>query len=351
MVLDLARAQRAEGHRVCVVSLSDTRGAMASAFGRVVDTLQAVPKREGGTDLGLPLRLARWFRAHRIQVVHTHNELPLIYGGPAGKLARLPVIHTKHGIVSVRRRAHWLRRAAATTADVFVAVSAATADVARANHECHASKLRVVVNGTDLSRFPAPRDAREAVRRELEIPPDARVLITIGRLVKEKNHALLLRAVAPLLRHDRRLVLVGDGLLGHELRSLAASLEGGKYVHFTGARQDIPALLAAADAYALSSDSEGLPIGLLEAWAAGLPVVSTAVGGIPAALKSEDTGILVPAGNAEALRRAIERVLEPDDAEGSVKAMATRGRANALEIYSAEKMANAYFDFYRMFVN
>lgn len=343
VVLDLARMQRAAGHRVDVVTLSNTDGALASEFRRVVSTLESVPKRANGIDLALPLRLARWFRAHGTQVVHTHNELPLIYGAPAGKLARAVVVHSKHGIVPVTRRAHWLRRGAAGAADLFVAVSDATADTARANRECAPDKLRVVINGTDLSRFPAPEGARAATRRELGIPTEARVLITIGRLVKEKNHALLVRAVAPLLRHDRRLILVGDGPLRDDLRARVQGLENGRYVHLTGARQDVPALLAAADAFVLSSDSEGLPIGLLEAWAAGLPVVSTAVGGIPGAVRSEETGLLVPPGDERALTEALRRVLDGDE---SVGRMAESGRAHALDTYSAEHMTNSYFSLY-----
>jgi glycosyltransferase involved in cell wall biosynthesis len=343
VVLDLAKVQRAAGHRVAVVTLSNLDGALAGELRRVVDTLDAVPKRAQGVDLALPLRLARWFRGHGTQVVHTHNELPLIYGAPGGKLARAVVVHSKHGIVPVSRRAHWLRRAVAGAADLFVAVSAATADTARANRECAPEKLRVVINGTDLSRFPAPAGARAAIRGELGIPADARVLITIGRLVKEKNHALLLRAVAPLLREDRRLIVVGDGPLRDDLRARVQGLENGRYVHLTGARQDVPALLAGADAFVFSSDSEGLPIGLLEAWAAGLPVVSTAVGGIPAAVQPGETGLLVPPGDEGALTTTLRRVFEGDEA---LRGIAERGRAHALATYSAEQMANAYFSLY-----
>jgi glycosyltransferase involved in cell wall biosynthesis len=343
VVLDLAKVQRAAGHRVAVVTLSNPDGALAGELRRVVTRLESVPKRARGTDPTLPLRLARWFRAHGIDVVHTHNELPLIYGAPAGKLARAVVVHSKHGIVPVSRGAHWLRRAAASAADLFVAVSAATADTARANRECAPEKLRVVINGTDLSRFPAPEGTRATIRRELGIPADARVLITIGRLVKEKNHALLLRAVALLLRDDRRLILVGDGPLRDELRARVEGLENGRYVHLTGARHDVPALLAGADAFVLSSDSEGLPIGLLEAWAAGLPVVSTAVGGIPAAVRPDDTGLLVPPGDEGGLTTALRRVFEGDEA---LRRMAERGRAHALDTYSAEHMADAYFSLY-----
>ena len=126
VVLDLAKVQRAAGHRVAVLTLSNTRGALADDFRRIVDVLESVRKRNG-IDLSLPLRLARWFRVHGTQIVHTHNELPLIYGAPAGRLARAVVVHSKHGIVPVTRGAHWLRRAAASTTDVFVAVSDATA--------------------------------------------------------------------------------------------------------------------------------------------------------------------------------------------------------------------------------
>jgi glycosyltransferase involved in cell wall biosynthesis len=243
----------------------------------------------------------------------------------------------------VTRGAHWLRRAAAGAADAFVAVSAATADTARAQRECAAGKLRVIINGTNLSRFPAPAGARETIRQELGIPLGARVVITVGRLVKEKNHALLLRAAGPFLRDDRRLILVGDGVLRDDLRTQVRQLEGGRYVHMTGARHDVPALLAAADAYALSSDSEGLPIGLIEAWAAGLPVISTSVGGIAVAVTNAETGLLVPPGDEAALGAALRRAFEGD---ASLEPMARRGRAHALATYSAEGMADAYFSLY-----
>jgi len=116
-----------------------------------------------------------------------------------------------------------------------------------------------------------------------------------------------------------------------------------RFVHLPGARQDIPAVLASADAFVLSSDSEGLPIGLLEAWASALPVVSTSVGGIPAAVRSGETGLLVPPGDERALSSALERVL---DADPALADMGERGRTHALETYSAAQMAKAYVALY-----
>lgn len=341
-MLDLARVQRREGHRVRVLTLGNVDGKMAPEF-RSVAPLDAVPKRAHGIDPVLPFRLARWFREHHVDVVHTHNELPLIYGAPGGRLARKAVVHSKHGIVPVSRGAHALRRAAARATDVFVAVSQATADVARELHECAPDKLRVVINGTNLRRFPGPPAARATIRAALGIPNDARVLVTVGRLVREKNHVHLLRSAAPLLGDKRRLVLVGDGALRAEIEAEIAKLGLAPVVHLTGGRSDVPELLAAADGWVLSSDSEGLPIGLLEAWAAGLPVVATAVGGIPAALEAEKTGILVPAGDEVALRGALERLFAGG---ADIDRLAAAGRAHVQATYSAEQMASAYESLY-----
>lgn len=346
VVLDLARAQVEAGHAVHVVVLKDADGALAEDFRRTTKTLDVVPKW-GGTDPTLPLRLSRWFRAHAIDVVHTHNELPLIYGAPGGKLARAVVVHSKHGVVAVNARAHLLRKAAARAVDAFVAVSEATAKTALDGGECSSRQLRVVVNGTDLSRFPAPPSARAEVRRALGIPEDAEVVVTVGRLVKEKNQALLLRAVAPLLGESRRLVLVGDGVLRAELEAQARALPNGRFVVFAGARKDVPAVLAASDVFALSSDTEGLPIGLLEAWAAGLPVVSTAVGGIPDVVREGETGWLVPPGDEAALRAAIARALEGGAAVAHV---AEAARSHVLAAYSSGAMAEAYEALYRSFM-
>src|SRR5262249_18513032 len=160
---------------------------------------------------------------------------------------------------------------------------------------------------------------------------------------KEKNHALLLRAAAPLLAHDRRLVIVGDGPMRDDVRKLVDALPTRDFVHLTGGRRDVPALLAAADAWGLSSDTEGLPIALVEAWAAGLPVIATAVGGIPDTVEPEVTGILVPKGDEAALAAAIARAFDPGDA---LRAMAERGREHVVTTYSAEEMARAYSALY-----
>ncbi len=342
VVLDLAAAQRKAGHEVSVAVLNDGKGPLAEAFRAAAGELVAFPKRGAGVDASLVGRLARWLRSRRVQVVHTHNNLPLIYGAPAGKLAGAIVVHSKHGEHLATGRRLWLRRLAATAADAYVAVSPTTAAVAREHRECPEAKLTVIANGTDLSRFPAPAEAAAAARASIGVGPEARLIGTVGRMVPEKNHALFLRALAPLLGPSLKLVLVGDGQLRSELEAQRSALANQEHVIFSGMRRDVPDLLAAFDVFVLSSATEGLPVVLLEAMASKLPVVSTAVGGIPDVVP-EGAGVLVPPHDEAALRGAVEALL--DDA-ARARAMGERARAEALETMSVERMAEAYAALY-----
>ncbi|HEU4534954.1 MAG TPA: glycosyltransferase [Polyangiaceae bacterium] len=342
VVIDLAAAQRKAGHQVCVAVLNDGQGPLAEAFREAAGELVTFPKRGPGVDPSLVGRLARWLRARRVQVVHTHNNLPLIYGAPAGKLAGAVVVHSKHGEHLASGRRLWLRRLAAAAADAYVAVSPTTAAVAREHRECPAGKLTVIANGTDLSRFPAPAEAAAAARASLGVGPDVRLVGTVGRMVPEKNHALFLRALAPLLGPSLKLVLVGDGPLRADLEAQKAGLANAEHVVFPGMRSDVPDLLAALDVFVLSSSTEGLPVVLLEAMASRLPVVSTAVGGIPDVVP-DGAGVLVPPHDDAALRGAVEAMLG-DPARS--RAMGERARDVALETMSVERMADAYGGLY-----
>ena len=170
-------------------------------------------------------------------------------------------------------------------------------------------KLTVVENGVDMTRFGPDDQARSALRHELGIGADARLIGTVGRQEQVKNPELLMRAVAPLLGPDVHLVLAGDGSLAGRLSALSATLPNTESIHLLGRRDDMPRLLSALDIFALSSEAEGLPLVILEAMATGLPVISTAVGGIPALVQDARTGILVPTGDEQALRVAVGSLL------------------------------------------
>ena len=190
---------------------------------------------------------------------------------------------------------------------------------------------------------PSP-EARAAARAELGLPAGAFVVGTVGRLVREKNQAALVRAMAPLLSATRRLVIVGDGEERAAVeRAVAALGDKSPFVALLGARSDTPRIYAALDVFALSSDSEGLPLVIVEAMASALPVVSTAVGGIPAVVVEGVTGALVPAGDVNALSARLAQ-LAASPTLGVT--WGTEGRRRALARYSAERMVNDYFAVY-----
>lgn len=341
VALDLAIGQRARGHAVAVLSLAPPPdGPMAEEFAAAGVAVGRVPKRPG-VDPTLVPRLYVELRRLRAEVVHTHNPLPLIYGAPAARLARAAAIHTKHGVNPGGRGQRLLRRAAAALAHAFVAVSDTTAAQARAQRDAPLARLHTIPNGIRLDRYAPDPEARAAARVELGLG-DAWVVGTVGRFDGYKNQALLVRAMAPLLSSRVRLVIVGDGEGRPDVEAAVAALPEPRWVVMTGRRMDVPRLVHAFDVFALSSKSEGLPLVVPEAMAAGLPIVTTAVGGLPGVVDEGETGLLVPVDEA-ALAAALAR-LEGD--RERARAMGARAREVALARYSADRMVEAYLELY-----
>ncbi|AUX21589.1 glycogen synthase [Sorangium cellulosum] len=345
VVVDLATLQRAAGHDVVVIAISDDPdGPRAEQLRRRGVEVQLLPKRRG-FDVSITARLVSRFAAWGTSLVHVHNLQPLLYAAPAGWLHRAPVIHTRHGVVDDPRARPWLRHAAAAFVDAHVAVSRPTAEVMLSEGQVTPPKLHVVTNGVDLSRFAPDPVARARVRAELGISQQAWVVGTVGRLAPVKDHALLLRAAARALPGDGRLLLVGDGPERAPLVALARELGLSERALFLGERHGVPRILAALDAFALSSLSEGLPLAVLEAMAAGLPVVATAVGGVPTAVTDGLTGFLVPSGDTEALEA---RLTHLRDDPALATRMGRNGRKVALQRYSAARMVERYMDLYTL---
>lgn len=274
------------------------------------------------------VRLARLLRAERYDMVHTHAPLP---AAVARLLAprRTAFVHTEHNLWARYRPLTRLANALTWRRNRHVfAVSDSVADsVGRTG-----PTVEVVVQGIDLARFSPGPHARARARRMLGIADDAVVVGTVGNLVAKKDHSTLVRAARELDRDfissGRRahveLVIVGSGPLAGEIRAEAAT--AGVAVHLLGMRSDVPDLLPGFDVFCLSSRFEGLPIAMLEAMASGVPVVASAVGGVPEVLTHGDDGLLVAAGDPAALAAAIGKVI--DDA-GLAAALGAAGRRRA----------------------
>lgn len=344
VALSLAQMQRQAGHRVLALSLaSEPEGPLAAAFRECGVTTGSVPKHGPSVDPSLPVRLAKQLLRHGVEVVHTHNPHALIYGAPAAALVDAVTVHTKHGINPDGERRRWLRRTASRFADAYVAVTENLARVALEHQECAPTRLHVIPNGIELSQFSPRPEARARIREELGIPASAWVAGTVGRLSPEKNQSLLLRAAMPMLDPRRHLVLVGDGPERAALQAQAAEGLQGELIHFTGARDDVADLLAAFDVFVLTSSSEGLPLVALEAMAAELPVLSTAVGGLPDVIDDRVTGYLVPAGDSAALTRELAWL---STRPAQAQLVARCGRKTVLERHSLQEMAASYAALY-----
>jgi len=339
VALELATWQRRHGQRVVAISLAEgPEGSLAESFrAHGVETFTVA--KSAGVDASLPFRIAKLLSRLNVDVVHTHNPHALIYGGSAASIARVASVHTKHGMNPDLPRRLWLRRRVSSLVDAFVAVTPALARVAVEEREASAARLHVIPNGIDVKRFVPSDEARRSVRAELGISPSAWVVGTVGRLAPEKNYPLLVRAMTPLLDERRQLVIVGDGPERGTLGEVVKASYRAEYCHLVGGKKDPERWLAAFDVFALSSSTEGLPLVLLEAMSAGVPVVSTAVGGIPDLIERGVTGLLVPAGDERELCRSLLFLANYPTAALRMGAL---GREVVNTNYSLTQMAERY---------
>ena len=266
-----------------------------------------------GNDLRLPLRLARLFRRTRTDVVHTRNAEAFFYGVLAAKLAGVRrVVHSEHGRVlpDTRRRMAAQRLLLRFTDAAFAVSEQLRRDLVSHLGVCE-GRFEVIYNGVDVARV--ARADRASARRALGAAADELVVGSVGRLVPVKNYGLLVRAfarVAGATARPMRLVLIGDG---PERASLAAAAEAHGVAARTallGHREDVAELLVGLDAFVLPSVSEGMSNTLLEAMAAGVPVVASDVGGNREIVADGRSGLLFASGDEAQLAAHLRGLLE-----------------------------------------
>ena len=346
-LLTIVDGLRARGHEVMIVSLASLgpMGLEARQLGIATESLEM---RRGVPDPRGLVRLARLVRAWRPDVLHSHMVHANLMARAVRLMAPVPaLVSTIHNVYDGGRLRMAAYRLTNGLVDQMTIVSQAAADRFIAERIIPKELLRVFPNAVDTDRFRSvPPGTRESVRGSLGIEGQF-AWLAVGRFEVAKDYPNMLHAFARVHeRHPEALLLVvGRGSLQPEAEDLTRALGLAGSVQFLGVRRDIPEVMSAADGYVMSSAWEGMPIVLLEAAAAGLPIVATQVGGNPEVVRDEESGFLVPPRDPEALGEAMLRLMGLSDAER--RALGDRGSEYIRTHYGLSRALERWEELYR----
>lgn len=344
MLLHLAEEMRRRGHSVLHVGPEHGAGWLSGQF-RELGFESATFSHRLPVDPACVRGLTRLFRARGIGVVHSHEFAMAVYGAAAARRVNAAHVITMHGGRYYAER--WRRRAAlrwaARRSNALVAVSRATGADLSKTLGLDAKDVTVVPNG-----IPFRSGSRARLRGELGVADDGLLIVAIGNLYPVKGHSVLLRALAELPRDASaapwHLAIAGRGGEESALRTLARETGLEQQIHLLGFRSDVPDILAAADIFVMPSLSEGLPLALVEAMAASLPVIASDVGGIPEVAVPDREALLIAPGDAHALAAALARLLDDRALRAS---LGTAAHGRAIRDFSIDRMGDAYERLYR----
>lgn len=343
LAVHLARSLDPEQFEVTVVSMF---GPTDSDLGEML-SLHSIPleylDKRPGFDGSMVPKLHGVFRRFSPDIAHSHLRvlqyaLPAFVGsGVTGK------VHTFHSIAQreAKRPGRQVQRLAFKSGVTPVAISD---EVARTVQDIYKISPITIPNGIPVADYQEDSAAGTNLRQSLGLSANDFVFVCVANLSQAKNHALLLSALKEVVASSTQritLLLVGDGPLRPVLTSAASEL--GSAVRFLGHRTDVPAVLAAANAFVLASDYEGNPLSVMEAMAAGRPVVATAVGGIPELITDGVDGLLVQPGSTRGLATGMLKLASNRELMSALGAAASE---TALARFSIEAMAKSYGDLY-----
>lgn len=343
--------QTRDRYQHAVVCLADA-GAMRDEIADSSVPCVVIGKRPG-KDWRAYVKLWRTLRDLRPDLVQTCN-LGALDATVVAKLAGARrVVHAEHGRdvsdpLGRNRKYRRMRRWLQPCITRFVAVSDDLASWLRDDVRIRRDKIACIVNGIDCERYARSADAGRRLLADIA-PPGALVIGTVGRLDAVKDQAGLIEAFAQLCANagdaarDWRLVIVGEGAERARLEAQIAQVDMIDRIHLLGNRDDVPVLLGEFDVFVLSSIAEGIPLTVLEAMAAGLPVVATRVGGVGEVVVDGETGVLVPPSTPEALAHALGALAR--DA-GLRQRLGAAGHARAETRFGMRAMVAAYASLY-----
>jgi glycosyltransferase involved in cell wall biosynthesis len=295
----------------------------------------ALPRLQGRSAAHGILEFYRLLRTERPAVFHAHMNWPFACARALAlaALARIPAVTATLQVFprTLEPARRYKQQIAWSGVDRFLAVSDHVADGLTRVFGIASLKVRVVRNGIVIATYQCP--AKASLRASLLKGPQRGLVLTVGRLHEQKGHRYLLEAATKV--PNATFVFAGDGPLREDLEAQARTLNLGDRVVFLGHRDDVAELLAACDIFVLPSLFEGYPLSVMEAAAAGKPIVATNVGGTDEAIQSGENGLLVPSADPDALAQAINDLLrDPIRAEQ----LATSAKLRAQTEFSADTM-------------
>jgi glycosyltransferase involved in cell wall biosynthesis len=343
-ILHLGRALVAHGYEVRLVSMVplEEMGLQALASGLPVSSLD-MPR--GRADLRGFRRLMKLLRSWKPHVLTSFMYHANLLARLAGRLAGVSII-----VSSVRSERDgsvfrdWLTRLTSRMDHCCTCNSSEVAASLSRRGLLQIKKTRIIPNGVEMTAFSPPAGARVRIRKELGIGKTDFLWLAVGRLTPQKDYATLLQAFQSLADVPTRLIIAGRGELWDEVWTQAQQLGVASRVTLLGVRDDISALLAAADGFVLSSGWEGMPNVVMEALAAATPVVATRVGGVPELVQTGKSGLLVAPRDPSALCQAMRQLMSLSVEQR--RAMGLSGREYVAANYSLQAMADRWMALY-----
>jgi glycosyltransferase involved in cell wall biosynthesis len=328
-------ALRERGHTLELVCVPGAR--LGERLGAEGFTIHTTPMRSG-MDVSAVARIRQLLKERRFDVLNTHSGRDSLLGGAAARLAGTPlIVRTRHLALAITSRATytWLPHK----------VVAVSQSVRRYLVSEGVPENDVVTIYTGIAKPPSVSRAASTLRAELGLGENAVIAGTVAILRDKKGHADLIRIAKPLIqqRPNLHFVFAGDGPLFDEIRASVQDNGLADHIHMLGLRRDIPNVLAGFDLFVLPTHQEALGTSFIEAMAAGLPVIGTAVDGVPEVIDDGVNGLLVPAHDDRALAAALLRLADaPDDR----RRMGDAGLRITQTRFSVDTMANEMAAFY-----
>lgn len=281
-------------------------------------------------------QLKTLMQQEKVDVCNTHSGIDSWVGALAARWAGVALVRTRHLNLPLHRT--WYNFVHFLAARIVTCGEAMRQNLIH-THGFPPAQLASIPTGIDFSRF-RPTRTRAEVRQALAVPETAYLVLMVAVIRGVKRHEVAVRGFARFLAHrpDAVLVLAGEGPMQIDMERLCDQLGIRDKVRFLGQRSDVPDLMQAADVQILTSDSEGVPQAVTQGLGMGLPVVATAVGGVPELVIDGETGLLIPKEQPEALAAALQRL---SDDPALAQRLGEGGRLHALGRYSLEAMLDA----------